>query len=91
MALHSVSSVVMADEMIMEVGVENPATWGKAENIVHDTYQEWWASRQAGNIGPSLARQVINALREAGLLNEDTRYVPEVPGVPAPPNSSHEH
>lgn len=55
--------------------MENPASWGKAEHVVDNVLGEWWANREKQMTdptkritGPSLARQITDALREAGLL-----------------------
>lgn len=55
--------------------MENPATWGEAERIVHDTlyrHAEHQIAVRTGAekpvIGLSLARQITDALRTAGLL-----------------------
>jgi hypothetical protein len=50
--------------------MENPATWGRAEGIISRAYAEWSESRNKGIIGLSLARQIADALRDAGLLIE---------------------
>ena len=66
--------------------MENPATWGPAEKVVHKVL------REARNVLPefrdgrrvhpanlrfglSLERQITDALREAGLLSEDTEAI----------------
>jgi hypothetical protein len=51
--------------------MENPATWGPAEKVVDDAYERWFRLRSQGYCGLSLARQITDALREAGLLKED--------------------
>ena len=54
--------------------MENPASWGKAEKIIAEVHRAWLDNlhRPADErvIGLSLYRQIADALREAGLLNE---------------------
>lgn len=52
--------------------MENPATWGKAEHVVNDALAESDRAMLGGLIGLSLTRRITDALREAGLLKEDT-------------------
>lgn len=52
--------------------MENPATWNRAERIVHEALREFSSSAKAGVIGLSLTRQITDALRKAGLLVEET-------------------
>lgn len=52
--------------------MENPATWGKAEQVVHDVRLKWEEDRENVVLGLSLERRITNALRQEGLLlNED--------------------
>ena len=54
--------------------VENPATWGPAEKIVDEVLGRialnWARPLEEKLIGLSAARQITDALREAGLLME---------------------
>ena len=50
--------------------MENPATWGEAEKIIDGAYTTWWHDRESGVIGLSLAKQIGDALYEAGLLKK---------------------
>jgi hypothetical protein len=50
--------------------MENPATWGDAENVIHNAIVKDHYAKQGGKVGLSLARQIADALREAKLLNE---------------------
>jgi hypothetical protein len=50
--------------------MENPATWGEAEQIVCNAYISWHAANEEGHVGLSLPRTITDALREAGLLKE---------------------
>lgn len=51
--------------------MENPDTWGQAEKVIHEAHQDYWKHRAEGRIGLSLARQIADALRKAGLLREE--------------------
>lgn len=53
--------------------MENPATWGKAEEIVNDVILAEWDQqrREEFTVGLSLTRQITDALRAAGLLIEE--------------------
>ena len=51
--------------------MENPAAWGKAEYVVHEALEAAWVDTGANEYGISLARQVTDALRKAGLLKDD--------------------
>jgi hypothetical protein len=53
--------------------VENPATWGDAENVIHNAIvKDHYAKLAEPELcGLSLPRQIADALREARLLNED--------------------
>jgi len=60
---------------------ENPAAWGRPERIVHDVLaaheeQEYRVRAAHGEVicGPSLVRQITDALRREGLLRERGRY-----------------
>jgi hypothetical protein len=48
--------------------MENPASWGKAEQIIDKEYHDWWDLRVDGMVGLSLAKRVADALRAEGLL-----------------------
>ena len=50
--------------------MENPDRWGKAEEIIHSTYAEWYTQKTSGMVGLSLPRSIADALRAEGLLNE---------------------
>lgn len=50
--------------------MENPATWGEPERVIHDVHEQWHRGRDEGVVGWSLAKSVADALRKAGLLNE---------------------
>jgi hypothetical protein len=69
--------------------MENPATWGKAERIIHDTLHQAETYETGMPIrGLSRARQVADALRAEGLLVEELHSVKaaesgEVPSDPA--------
>lgn len=49
--------------------MENPATWGPAEKIMHQILNQPPPPR--GTAGLSVARQITDALRHAGLLADD--------------------
>jgi hypothetical protein len=51
--------------------MENPATWGRAERVISDAYEDWWKGHSRGRVGLSLARQIADALRNAGLLRDE--------------------
>jgi hypothetical protein len=53
--------------------MENPATWGDAENVIHNaiTKHHYAMTVEPGLCGLSLPRQIADALRAAGLLKED--------------------
>jgi hypothetical protein len=51
--------------------MENPMTWGEPEKVIQDAYRQWSEARDKGVVGLSLAKTISNALRNAGLLNED--------------------
>ena len=48
--------------------MENPATWGKAEQIVSDALNEAAAQRRRMVMGLSTVRQITDALRREGYL-----------------------
>jgi hypothetical protein len=50
--------------------VENPATWGDTENVIHNAIIQDHYAKQEGRAGFSLARKIADALREAGLLKD---------------------
>jgi len=53
--------------------MENPATWGEAEKVIHDVMMKDHYAKQEepGLCGLSLPRQIADALRKAGLLKEE--------------------
>lgn len=53
--------------------MENPRTWGPAEQTVQDALDAFYARVQGQNvtIGLSLARQITDALRKQNLLREE--------------------
>lgn len=51
--------------------MENPATWGLAENVIRNAIVQDHYARQEGAIGLSLPRKIADALRDAGLLKEE--------------------
>jgi len=53
--------------------MENPATWGLAEEIIDKAYKDYWTDRAGGVTGLSLARRVADALREANLLRDENQ------------------
>lgn len=61
--------------------MENPAPWGKAERVITNALMDWAAARDASVIGPSQARLIADALREAGLLKEE--MTPNTPATRA--------
>jgi len=50
--------------------VENPATWGKAEQVVAEALEQAEESRRQMMCGLSEVRQITDALRREGLLKE---------------------
>jgi hypothetical protein len=48
--------------------MENPATWGEPERIVHDAIAGYNKNVMEGRFGLSLARQITDALRAQGYL-----------------------
>lgn len=56
--------------------MENPATWGKAEHVVHEALRVADAVRMDFVCGLSVERQITDALRAAGLLREDSVLLP---------------
>lgn len=56
--------------------MENPVTWGKAEHVVQEALARVRRNEEQPHgqrrYGLSVARQITDALREAGLLKEDT-------------------
>lgn len=54
--------------------MENPATWGAAERVVHDVLQRHRALQESGEFqaGLSLERKITDALREAGQIQAST-------------------
>lgn len=54
--------------------MENPATWGAAERIIHSVrvQHEEMMHLKVPVFGLSLERQITDALRQAGLLREET-------------------
>lgn len=51
--------------------MENPATWGKAERLVHLAIRSHHNAQAAGFTGLSLVRTITDVLRDAGLLREE--------------------
>ena len=51
--------------------MENPATWGRAERIVHEALKRQQEAVARGLVGLSQARTVTDALRAEGLLKEE--------------------
>ena len=51
--------------------MENPASWTKAEWIVHDALEEAAQARARGVAGLSTTRLITSALQQAGLLRTD--------------------
>lgn len=64
--------------------MENPnTTWGEAEYLVESVLDSFYVNQQKPVtdpskiiFGPSLAKQVTNALREAGLLRPASHHTP---------------
>lgn len=56
--------------------MENPDTWVEAERVVQQVLDHFYADRSKIMIGLSLAKQVTNALREAGLLRPVSHHTP---------------
>lgn len=56
--------------------MENPATWGLAEKIIQEVYlrhqENMSKPADERHFGLSLYRQVADALRDAGLLKEES-------------------
>lgn len=52
--------------------MENPASWGRAEHVISETYIEWQEARERGAVGGSLAMTIANALRREGIIDEPT-------------------
>jgi len=48
--------------------MENPATWGRAEHVIHRAITEWFEGRDQGVVGLSQTRFIADALRNEGLL-----------------------
>lgn len=53
--------------------MENPATWGRAEKVVHEAHQRWWKDRADGVAGLSLERYITDALRRENLLRDENQ------------------
>lgn len=76
--------------------MENPATWGPAEHAVQDVLDRYRVGQNNEVCGLSLARQITDALREQGLLNDTTEHVktrrrytgPAQPWPPTPPGQT---
>jgi hypothetical protein len=64
--------------MKFTIAMENPATWGPAERVVDGVIRDHYLARREEmkrgefRAGLSLARQITDALREAGLLPRET-------------------
>jgi hypothetical protein len=59
--------------------MENPATWGEAERVVRHVLDEHWKNKKLALTDPdkvmtglSLERKITDALREAGLLKDQS-------------------
>jgi hypothetical protein len=65
------ASGITAQDPLRTNDMENPGSWGEAEKIIDAAHKKWWGNRDKGKIGLSLPRQIADALRDAGLLNED--------------------
>jgi hypothetical protein len=58
--------------------MENPDTWGKAEHTVSNVIEQYFLDKRKAmetgqfRAGLSLARQITDALRAAGLLKEES-------------------
>jgi hypothetical protein len=50
--------------------MENPATWGPAEHVVMEAYEQWLENHENMVCGLSLMRTITDALRREGLLVE---------------------
>jgi len=50
--------------------MENPATWGVAEKVIHSVLAGRIQPGEGSRSGLSVAPQIADALREAGLLKE---------------------
>ena len=51
--------------------MENPASWGQAERIIHQVRIQDAEAKSRLVMGWSLEHKIVQALREAGLLNEE--------------------
>lgn len=52
--------------------MENPNTWGEPERVVQKVLDDYYADTSKMIVGLSLSLRITNALREAGLLEEET-------------------
>lgn len=54
--------------------MENPATWGQAERVVHDVLEKHFSVERIREnyCGLSLERQITDALRQAGQIRAST-------------------
>jgi hypothetical protein len=64
--------------------MEDPATWGQAERIIHDVLERFWTERERWHRSEhgapasvvaasfSLERQIADALRDAGQIGTGT-------------------
>ena len=51
--------------------MENPATWSEAEKVIDAALTAATRAQFAGKYGWSTAKQIAEALRQAGLLKEE--------------------
>ena len=51
--------------------MENPSTWGDAENVIHNAMVKFHYAKRADGTGDSLPKEIADALRAAGLLKEN--------------------
>lgn len=51
--------------------MENPATWGEAERVIHSVLASTARAGEGFRYGLSVERQIADALRKAGLLKEE--------------------
>lgn len=53
--------------------MENPGTWGEAEKVIAAAIEENDVAHMKGIVGSSLVSRIADALRGAGLLDDDRR------------------
>ena len=56
--------------------MENPQTWGRAEQIVEEAIEKFEDDIADGIFGYSQVRHITDALREAGLLRSEPEQPP---------------